>query len=60
MSPAWNGLVTASRTGSTRPICLRSTELLALREAEVDKDLAAVREAAGRVNATAASLELVR
>ena len=35
-------------------------ELLALREAEVDKDLEAVSEAAGRVHATAASLELVR
>jgi hypothetical protein len=37
-----------------------NTELLALREAEVDNDLAAVREAAGRVRATAAKLELVR
>jgi hypothetical protein len=35
-------------------------ELLALREAEVDKDLASVREAAGRVRATAARLKLVR
>jgi catechol 2,3-dioxygenase-like lactoylglutathione lyase family enzyme len=37
-----------------------NSELLALREAEVDKDLAAVSDAAGRINATAASLELVR
>jgi hypothetical protein len=37
-----------------------NSELLALREAEVDKDLAAVREAAGRVRATAAGLELLR
>jgi hypothetical protein len=37
-----------------------ATSLLALREAEVDKDLAAVREAAARVSATAASLELLR
>jgi hypothetical protein len=37
-----------------------NSELLALREAEVDNDLAAVREAAGRVRATAARLELVR
>jgi hypothetical protein len=36
-----------------------NAELLALREAEVDKDLAAVREAAARVSATAASLELL-
>ncbi len=37
-----------------------NSELLTLREAEVDKDLAAVRKAAGRVSATAASLELSR
>lgn len=37
-----------------------NTELLALREAEVDKDLAAVREAAGRLRSTAAGLELLR
>jgi hypothetical protein len=37
-----------------------NSELLALREAEVDEDLEAVSEAAGRVHATAASLELVR
>jgi hypothetical protein len=37
-----------------------NSELLALREAEVDKDLAKVREAAARVLATAASLELAR
>jgi hypothetical protein len=37
-----------------------NSELLALREGEVDKDLEAVSEAAGRVLATAASLELVR
>ena len=37
-----------------------NSELLALREAEVDNDLAAVREAAGRVRATAARLKLVR
>jgi hypothetical protein len=35
-------------------------ELLTLREAEVDKDLAVVRKAAGRVRATAASLRLSR
>ena len=37
-----------------------NSELLALREAEVDTDLAKVSEAADRVLATAASLELVR
>jgi hypothetical protein len=37
-----------------------NSELLALREAEVDNDLTAVREAAGRVRATAAALELAR
>jgi hypothetical protein len=37
-----------------------NSELLALREAEFDKDLAAVSEAAGRVRATAARLKLVR
>jgi hypothetical protein len=37
-----------------------NTELLALREAEVDKDFEAVSEAAARVLATAASLELAR
>jgi len=35
-------------------------ELLSLREVEVDKDLAAVSKAAGRLRATAASLELAR
>jgi hypothetical protein len=35
-----------------------NSELLALREAEVDKDLTAVRDAAGRVRATAAQIDL--
>jgi hypothetical protein len=37
-----------------------NSELLALREAEVDRDLAALRETAGRVRAIAAGLELIR
>jgi hypothetical protein len=37
-----------------------NSELLALREAEVDKDLAAVSEAARRLRASAARLELIR
>ena len=41
-------------------LSLINSELLALREAEVDNDLAAVREAAGRVRAAAAGLKLVR